>query len=80
MGFAALLRLVMMLRGQKRLLDYHLHTNAHYVVCPEADVFRIQPGSASSRSERNQTEYYEGLTVRSSNIRYILSLYLVYGW
>ena len=41
------LRLVMMMRGQQRLLDYHLHTHAQYSICKEADVFRIATNSAN---------------------------------
>lgn len=37
----------MMMRGQQRLLDYHLHTHAQYSVCKEADVFRIATNSAN---------------------------------
>lgn len=36
------LRIVMMLRGQQRLLDYHLRTHATYQVCHEADSFRLE--------------------------------------
>lgn len=37
----AYLRLVMMMRGQERLLDYAIHTHAQYLTCDEADAFRI---------------------------------------
>jgi hypothetical protein len=43
------LRLVMMMRGQKRLVDYHQHAHAMYAVCREADVFRL------STNNRNET-------------------------
>ena len=35
------LRLVMMMRGQERLLDYHIRTHVQYHVCKEADSFRV---------------------------------------
>ena len=41
------LRLVMMMRGQQRLLDYHLHAHAQYAVCHEADSFRISTSSSN---------------------------------
>jgi hypothetical protein len=41
------LRLVMMMRGQSRLLDYHIHAHAQYVVCHEADSFRISTSSSN---------------------------------
>ena len=41
------LRLVMMMRGQQRLLDYHLHAHAQYEVCHEADVFRLSTASSN---------------------------------
>ena len=44
------LRLVMMIRGQKRLLDYHQHTHAHYAVCKEADMFRISTNNSNRTS------------------------------
>jgi hypothetical protein len=42
------LRLVMMMRGQPRLLDYHLHAHAQYAVCGEADAFRISAPSSNA--------------------------------
>lgn len=41
------LRLVMMMRGQEHLLDYHLHAHAQYAVCYEADSFRISTSSSN---------------------------------
>lgn len=41
------IRLVMMMRGQQRLLDYKILTNAQYLACPEADAFRIASVSAN---------------------------------
>lgn len=45
----------MMLRGQRRLLDYHIHTHAQYSVCHEADAFRLaspsEDGSLTSSSQ-----------------------------
>jgi hypothetical protein len=35
------LRLVAMLRGQPRLVDFHIHTHAQYQLCREVDFFRI---------------------------------------
>jgi hypothetical protein len=35
------LRLVFLMRGQQRLLDPHLQTHAQYLVCKEADAFRV---------------------------------------
>lgn len=35
------LRLVLMMRGQHRTLDYKMHTHAMYHTCDEADAFRI---------------------------------------
>ena len=44
------LRLVMMIRGQKRLIDYHQHSHAQYSVCREADMFRISTSIANESS------------------------------
>lgn len=44
------LRLVMMIRGQKHLLDYHVHAHGYYAVCPEADVFRLSTSSSNISS------------------------------
>ena len=44
------LRLVMMIRGQTRLIDYHQHSHAQYSVCREADVFRISTSTANESS------------------------------
>ena len=45
------LRLVMMMRGQERLLDYKLHnSNAQYLVCDDRDAFRISANSESGQS------------------------------
>ena len=54
------LRLVMMIRGQRRLLDYHIHTHARFSVCHEADAFRLASPSENgdlrnSSHERLQT-------------------------
>lgn len=44
------LRLVMMIRGQKRLIDYHQHSHAQYSVCREADMFRISTSTSNESS------------------------------
>lgn len=44
------LRLVMMIRGQKRLIDYHQHAHAQYLVCREADMFRISTSVSNESS------------------------------
>ncbi|KAH7623878.1 hypothetical protein NADE_008693 [Nannochloris sp. 'desiccata'] len=44
------LRLVMMMRGQERLLDYRLHTHAQYLLCDDRDAFRISANSKSGES------------------------------
>lgn len=44
------LRLVMMIRGQTRLIDYHQHSHAQYSVCREADMFRISTSTANESS------------------------------
>ena len=36
-------RLVHMMRGAHRVLDYHIHTPGSYSVCAEADRFRMSP-------------------------------------
>ena len=51
------LRLVMMMRGQQRLLDYHLHTHAQYFVCREADAFRLATGSSNTSRASVDMEY-----------------------
>lgn len=35
------LRMVAMMRGQQRVLDYHVHTHAQYQVCREVDFLRL---------------------------------------
>ena len=40
-------RLVHMMRGARRVLDYHIHTPASYSVCAEADHFRMSPLNAN---------------------------------
>jgi hypothetical protein len=44
------LRLVMMIRGQTRLIDYHQHSHAQYAVCREADAFRVSTSTANETS------------------------------
>lgn len=51
------LRLVFMMRGQQRLLDYHLHTHAQYLVCNEADAFRLAIGSPNMSRASVDIEY-----------------------
>jgi hypothetical protein len=51
------LRLVFMMRGQQRLLDYHLHTHAQYLVCNEADAFRLAIGSPNTSRASVDVEY-----------------------
>jgi hypothetical protein len=54
------LRLVMMMRGQERLLDYHIRTHVQYHVCKEADSFRIcsptPDGSTGQESSQHLRE------------------------
>ena len=45
------LRLVMMIRGEKRLLDYHQHTHAQCAVCREADMFRLSTFNSNLTSQ-----------------------------
>lgn len=51
------LRAVMMIRGQKRLLDYHQHAHAQYAVCKEADVFRISTFNSNITSMSPNDEH-----------------------
>ena len=44
-------RLVHMMRGARRVLDYHIHTPASYSVCAEADRFRMSPVNANRSVE-----------------------------
>jgi hypothetical protein len=44
------LRLIMMMRGQERHLDYRLHTHAQYLLCDDRDAFRISAYSKSGES------------------------------
>lgn len=37
------IRLIHMMRGARRVLDYHIHTHATYNLCHEADRFRMSP-------------------------------------
>jgi hypothetical protein len=46
-----------MMRGQARLLDYHIHAFAQYAVCGEADAFRLSASSAKASSVAPDTEY-----------------------
>jgi hypothetical protein len=65
----AFLRLVLMLRGQHRLLDFAVHANSQYFTCDEADAFRISDvayriadptdTSAHNPDMLNQTSYTE---------------------
>lgn len=55
------LRLVMMMRGQQRLLDYHLHTHAQYYVCSEVDVFRLARGSSNTSRASVDMEFLKVL-------------------
>ena len=44
------LRLVTMMRGQRRMVDYHQHAHAMYAVCREADVFRLSTNNSNETS------------------------------
>ncbi len=44
------LRLVTMMRGQTRMVDYHQHAHAMYAVCREADIFRMSTNNSNSTS------------------------------
>ena len=44
------LRLVTMMRGQKRMMDYHQHAHAMYAVCREADMFRLSTNNSNETS------------------------------
>ena len=52
-----MLRLVMMLRGQQRLLDYKIHTHAQYFVCNEADAFRLSTNNPQVSNTTFDPEY-----------------------
>lgn len=54
------LRLVMMMRGQQRLLDYHAHAHAQYAVCREADAFRISTSNSNISSPVPNNEHLKG--------------------
>ena len=60
------LRLVMLIRGQQRLLDYKVLTNAQYLVCPEADAFRIASVSpnGSARGDNANNGYLKVRIIR----------------
>ncbi len=51
------LRLVTMMRGQARMVDYHQHAHAMYAVCREADVFRMSTNNSNSTSVSPNDEH-----------------------
>lgn len=56
------LRLVFLMRGQQRLLDPHLQTHAQYLVCKEADAFRVfQASPSGSLSDMTSDDLFVGL-------------------
>lgn len=50
------LRIVMMMRGQQRLLDPHMQTHAQFAMCKEADAFRVLNPANSSDPEAATSE------------------------
>ena len=42
------LRMIAMMRGQRRVLDYHIHTHAQYQVCRESDFLRLAANNANN--------------------------------
>jgi hypothetical protein len=46
-----------MMRGQARLLDYHIHAFAQYAVCGEADAFRLSANSGNASSVVPNNDY-----------------------
>lgn len=47
------IRMIHMMRGARRVLDYHIHTHATYSVCNEADRFRMSPVNDVNTSIRS---------------------------
>lgn len=43
------LRLIAMMRGESRLVDYHIHTHAQYKVCRQVDYLRLSANSAEKK-------------------------------
>jgi len=63
----AYLRLVMMMRGQERMLDYAVHTHAQYLACDEADAFRVSSdGFRVSRKEAEAISMYHPSRIQVS--------------
>jgi len=44
------IRMVHMMRGARRVLDYHIHTHANYGVCQESDRFKMSPVNDNNAS------------------------------
>ena len=59
-------RLVHMMRGARRVLDYHIHTPGSYSVCAEADRFRMSPVNANRSVESFKKLDLDYLEVRSA--------------
>ena len=51
------LRMVAMMRGQQRLLDYHVHTHAQYKVCREVDFLRLAANNPTGVASPSDTKF-----------------------
>lgn len=54
------LRLVGMMRGQQRTLDWHLHTHAQYRVCRETDFLRLAANNPSGAASPSDALFLKG--------------------
>lgn len=43
-------RLVHMMRGARRVMDYHIHTSASYSICEQVDHFTMSPVNGNHSS------------------------------
>ncbi len=57
------LRLVMMLRGQERLLDYHIRTHVQYHVCKEADSFRLTSPTPDGSTGQENSQHLRDVVI-----------------
>ena len=65
-----MLRLIMQIRGQERLLDYKIHTSSQYFLCDNADAFRLSPNSANASSIEVDIDYLVQTTTKFFSMQF----------
>lgn len=51
------IKMVAMMRGQQRHLDYHIHTHAQYQVCREVDILRLAANNPTGVATTSEAKF-----------------------